>query len=77
MYNQIYDYSMRSLAGFTCLHHLLFQMGSSTHEGVKVPFQLPPGMANECQMTFYVKSFLMPQKLRGTVTYMAKVLSIS
>jgi AP-3 complex subunit delta-1 len=47
-------------------------MGSSTHEGVKVPFQLPPGMANECQMTFYVKSFLMPQKLRGTVTYMAK-----
>lgn len=49
------------------------QMGSSTHEGVKVPFQLPPGTANECQLVFYVKSFLMPQKLRGTVTYMAKV----
>ena len=48
-------------------------MTSSSHEGVKIPFQLPPGMANECQLTFYVKSFQMPQKLRGTVVYMAKV----
>ena len=42
------------------------------HEGIKVPFQLPPGQANECQFTFYVQSFLMPQKLRGMVTYMVK-----
>jgi AP-3 complex subunit delta-1 len=47
-------------------------MGSSSHEGVKIPFQLPPGTANECQLTFYVKSFVVPQKLRGTVVYMAK-----
>ena len=51
-------------------------MGSSSHEGVKIPFQLPPGMANECQLTFSVKSFLVPQKLRGTVVYMAKVQSV-
>ena len=48
------------------------QVGTSTHEGIKVPFQLPPGQANECQFTFYVQSFLMPQKLRGTLTYMVK-----
>jgi hypothetical protein len=30
-------------------------------------------MANECQFTFYVQSFLVPQKLRGTTTYMVKV----
>ena len=47
-------------------------MGTSAHEGIKVPFQLPPGQANECQFTFYVQSFLMPQKLRGTLTYMVK-----
>ncbi len=40
---------------------------------VKVPFQLPSGMANECQFTFYVQSFIIPQKLRGTTTYMVKV----
>ena len=28
---------------------------------------------NECQFIFYVHSFLMPQKLRGTITYMIKV----
>ena len=51
---------------------LSLQMGTSAHEGIKVPFQLPPGQANECQFTFYVQSFLMPQKLRGTLTYMVK-----
>ena len=51
---------------------LSLQMGTSSHEGIKVPFQLPPGQANECQFTFYVQSFLMPQKLRGTLTYMVK-----
>ena len=51
---------------------LYLQMGTSAHEGIKVPFQLPPGQANECQFTFYVQSFLMPQKLRGTLTYMVK-----
>ena len=96
------------------------QMGSSSHDSVTVPFQLPPGLsqsktcswlrlfafvqvlawshawlsqyqptccgadiihrfclsvgtANECQFTFYVQSFQVPQKLRGTATYMVKV----
>ena len=31
---------------------------------------------NECQFIFYVHSFLMPQKLRGTITYMIKVRGI-
>ena len=51
----------------------LFQAGASSHDVVKVPFQLPPNMANECQFIFYVQSFLVPQKLRGTTTYMVKV----
>lgn len=33
-------------------------------------------MANECQFIFYVESFLVPQKLRGTTTYMVKVSSL-
>ncbi|XP_022087832.1 AP-3 complex subunit delta-1-like isoform X2 [Acanthaster planci] len=45
---------------------------TSQHEGVKVPFQLPPGMANEGQFAFTVKSITMTQKLRGTLTYMLK-----
>ncbi len=51
-------------------------MGTGSHDGVKLPFQLPPGAANECQFTFYVQSFLMPQKLRGTTTYMVKVCTV-
>lgn len=47
-------------------------VGASSHDVVKVPFQLPPDMANECQFIFYVQSFLVPQKLRGTTTYMVK-----
>ncbi|XP_038048656.1 AP-3 complex subunit delta-1-like isoform X1 [Patiria miniata] len=45
---------------------------TSQHEGVKVPFQLPPGMTNEGQFAFTVKSITMAQKLRGTLTYMLK-----
>lgn len=52
------------------------QMGASSHDVVKVPFQLPPQTANECQFVFYVQSFLVPQKLRGTTTYMVKVGSV-
>jgi len=48
-------------------------VGASSHDVVKVPFQLPPETANECQFVFYVQSFLVPQKLRGTTTYMVKV----
>ena len=52
---------------------LMMQVGTASHDSVKLPFQLPAGSANECQFTFYVQSFLVPQKLRGTATYMVKV----
>jgi AP-3 complex subunit delta-1 len=47
-------------------------VGASSQEGLPIPFQLPPGSANECQFIFVVQEFYMPQKLRGTVTYMTK-----
>uniref|UniRef100_A0A1X7VV93 AP-3 complex subunit delta Mu C-terminal domain-containing protein n=1 Tax=Amphimedon queenslandica TaxID=400682 RepID=A0A1X7VV93_AMPQE len=46
--------------------------GVSAQSSVPVPFQLPPGTANECQFMFTVQEFYMTQKLRGTVTYMMK-----
>ncbi|XP_023228760.1 AP-3 complex subunit delta-1-like, partial [Centruroides sculpturatus] len=39
-------------------------------DGIKVPFQLPPGTMNEGQFIFNVDSIIMSQKLRGTFTYM-------
>jgi len=41
-----------------------------------VPFTLPPGTQNEAQFEFYVNSISMPQRLKGTVTYVAKVTQI-
>jgi len=40
---------------------------------VRVPFALPPGSHNEAQLQFLVNSISMPQKLKGTITYVAKV----
>jgi len=40
---------------------------------VRVPFALPPGGHNEAQLQFLVNSISMPQKLKGTITYVAKV----
>eukprot|EP00118_Oscarella_pearsei_P003393 m.14139 g.14139 ORF g.14139 m.14139 type:complete len:1230 (+) comp25546_c0_seq1:46-3735(+) len=47
-------------------------IGSPAHDGIRVPFQLPPDIANEAQFAFTVDSIQMPQKLRGTLTYMIK-----
>ncbi|XP_065844476.1 AP-3 complex subunit delta-1-like [Oscarella lobularis] len=47
-------------------------IGSPSHDGIQVPFQLPPGIANEAQFAFMVDGIQMPQKLRGTLTYMIK-----
>lgn len=44
--------------------------GVGPHEGVRVPFQLPEGTANEGQFAFSVDSVSMAQRLRGTLTYM-------
>eukprot|EP00112_Aurelia_sp_Birch-Aquarium-sp1_P011804 Seg2482.5 transcript_id=Seg2482.5/GoldUCD/mRNA.D3Y31 product="AP-3 complex subunit delta-1" protein_id=Seg2482.5/GoldUCD/D3Y31 len=47
-------------------------LGDSPHDPVKVPFQLPSGTVNEGQFAFTVESVIMPQWLRGTVTYIIK-----
>uniref|UniRef100_F6TMA6 AP-3 complex subunit delta-1 n=1 Tax=Equus caballus TaxID=9796 RepID=F6TMA6_HORSE len=46
--------------------------GSSVHDGVPVPFQLPPGISNEAQFVFTIQSIAMAQKLKGTLTFIAK-----
>ena len=53
-----------------------------THTDTHTPYNLLPklpmfmipcaGTVNECQFIFYVQSFLVPQRLRGTTTYMIK-----
>uniref|UniRef100_A0A3Q3R8W4 AP-3 complex subunit delta-1 n=1 Tax=Monopterus albus TaxID=43700 RepID=A0A3Q3R8W4_MONAL len=46
--------------------------GSGPHDGLAVPFQLPPGVSNEAQFVFTVQSIVMPQKLKGTLTFIVK-----
>ncbi|KAM4629666.1 AP-3 complex subunit delta-1 isoform 3-T3 [Polymixia lowei] len=46
--------------------------GSSPHDGLTVPFQLPPGVSNEARFVFTVQSIVMPQKLKGTLTFIVK-----
>uniref|UniRef100_F7H8V5 AP-3 complex subunit delta-1 n=1 Tax=Callithrix jacchus TaxID=9483 RepID=F7H8V5_CALJA len=46
--------------------------GSSVHDGVPVPFQLPPGVSNEAQFVFTIQSVVTAQKLKGTLSFIAK-----
>ncbi|XP_039622826.1 AP-3 complex subunit delta-1 isoform X1 [Polypterus senegalus] len=46
--------------------------GASVHDGIAVPFQLPPGVSNEARFVFTVQSIVMPQKLKGTLTFIVK-----
>ncbi|ELV09259.1 AP-3 complex subunit delta-1 [Tupaia chinensis] len=46
--------------------------GCSAHDGVPVPFQLPPGVSNEAQFVFTVQSIATAQKLKGTLSFIAK-----
>ncbi|XP_044110556.1 AP-3 complex subunit delta-1 isoform X2 [Neovison vison] len=46
--------------------------GSSVHDGVPVPFQLPPGVSNEAQFVFTIRSIVTAQKLKGTLSFIAK-----
>ncbi|XP_077188127.1 AP-3 complex subunit delta-1 isoform X2 [Paroedura picta] len=46
--------------------------GSSIHDGIPVPFQLPPGVSNEAQFVFTLQSIIMAQKLKGTLSFIAK-----
>ncbi|KAG9351282.1 hypothetical protein JZ751_025174 [Albula glossodonta] len=46
--------------------------GAGPHDGLAVPFQLPPGVSNEARFVFSVQSIVMPQKLKGTLTFIVK-----
>lgn len=46
--------------------------GSGPHDGLIVPFQLPPGVSNEARYVFTVQSIVMPQKLKGTLSFIVK-----
>ncbi|MFT7808724.1 hypothetical protein Z043-110569 [Arapaima gigas] len=46
--------------------------GTGSHDGLSVPFQLPPGVSNEARFVFSVQSIVMPQKLKGTLTFIVK-----
>ncbi|KAG8431159.1 hypothetical protein GDO86_019336 [Hymenochirus boettgeri] len=46
--------------------------GASVHDGILIPFQLPPGISNEAQFAFTVQSIVMPQKLKGTLSFIVK-----
>ncbi|PVD23927.1 hypothetical protein C0Q70_17203 [Pomacea canaliculata] len=51
---------------------LIRGLGQSHHDAVKVPFTLPPATQNEGQFAFTVDSIVVPQKMRGTLTYIVK-----
>ncbi|KAG5847815.1 hypothetical protein ANANG_G00130200 [Anguilla anguilla] len=46
--------------------------GAGPHDGLTVPFQLPPGVSNEARFVFSVESIVMPQKLKGTLAFIVK-----
>ncbi|XP_066551278.1 AP-3 complex subunit delta-1 isoform X1 [Amia ocellicauda] len=46
--------------------------GAGPHDGIAVPFQLPPGVSNEARFVFAVQSIVTPQKLKGTLTFIVK-----
>ncbi|KAJ4942981.1 hypothetical protein JOQ06_005493 [Pogonophryne albipinna] len=46
--------------------------GSGAHDALSVPFQLPPGVSNEARFVFTMQSIVMPQKLKGTLTFIVK-----
>ncbi|KAM3856015.1 AP-3 complex subunit delta-1 isoform 6-T8 [Vipera latastei] len=46
--------------------------GSSIHDGIPVPFQLPPGVSNEAQFVFTLQTIAMAQKLKGTLSFIVK-----
>ena len=49
------------------------QLSVGGPDAVRVPFTLPANTQNETQFQFYVNSISMPQRLKGTLTYVAKV----
>ena len=50
-----------------------FKPGQSSHDPVKVPFALAPEAQTEGQFAFNIQDITVPQKLKGTLTYMVQV----
>uniref|UniRef100_A0A8C7IKX2 AP-3 complex subunit delta-1 n=1 Tax=Oncorhynchus kisutch TaxID=8019 RepID=A0A8C7IKX2_ONCKI len=46
--------------------------GAGPHDSLTVPFHLPPGISSEARFIFSVQSIVMPQKLKGTLTFIVK-----
>ncbi|KAK3753179.1 hypothetical protein RRG08_024453 [Elysia crispata] len=51
---------------------LIRGIGQKSHDAIRVPFVLLPEAQNEGQFAFTVENITMPQKLRGTLTYIVK-----
>ena len=58
---------------YNIIIYISLQPGRAPHEPVKVPFVLLPSTQNEGQFAYTVESFIMPQHLKGTLTYFVKV----
>ena len=68
--NQIKDLELNVLDSLNA--KLIRGIGCSHRDPVKVPFILLPNSQNEGQFAFSVESINIPQKLKGTLTYMEK-----
>ncbi|XP_031566631.1 AP-3 complex subunit delta-1-like [Actinia tenebrosa] len=75
IFSNLTDFHIKSME-FNVLDSLNTKMvrpiGYSSRDSIPVPFQLLPGSSNEGQFAFNVENITMPQKLRGTLTYMIK-----
>ena len=49
------------------------QLSQGSCDPVRVPFTLLAGTQNEALFQFHVNSISMPQRLKGTLTYVSKV----
>jgi len=61
------------LARFTLFRffpRLIRDPNQGSHDAVPVPFSLLPTSRNECQLQMTAASVTMPQRMRGTITYM-------
>ncbi|GAB1606310.1 AP-3 complex subunit delta-1-like isoform X1 [Argonauta hians] len=54
------------------LNARLIRAFGSDHDPVKVPFLLLPNSQNEGQFAFNIQNITMPQKMKGTLTYIIK-----
>lgn len=68
--NQIKDLEINVLDSLNA--KLIRGIGCSHRDPVKVPFILLPNSQNEGQFAFSVESINIPQKLKGTLTYIEK-----